>query len=318
MNIVFTADIHIKLHQKNVPVDWAKNRYTNMLYLMTIYINSNNVDTLIIGGDIFDRLPTLEELHVYFDMLAELNKSCPKLKVLIYSGNHEAVKKNTTFLSHLRYVTSFVNNNALIIDDFYNVDDYEIIPYNKLKEAVDTKRKATSKLCFTHVRGEIPPHVLPEVDLTYFDQWETVFAGDLHSHSNCQRNIVYPGSPVTTSFHRDTVDTGFIHITDKGWDFIKMTLPQLLRKTVTSVSEMIRTDYHHTIYELEGDLQEMSKIASNTELLDKKIVAKESVSSLALTPEMTMSQELEQYLTTVLKMDNNKAKTVVAKFNDYI
>ena len=58
---------------------------------------------------------------------------------------------------------------------------------------------------FTHVRGEIPPHVVPEVDLERFDKFKTVFAGDLHAHENTQRNIVYPGSPMTTSFHRNEV-----------------------------------------------------------------------------------------------------------------
>ena len=46
---------------------------------------------------------------------------------------------------------------------------------------------------FTHVRGEIPPHVKPEVDLDRFEDFPIVFAGDLHAHSNSQRNIVYPG-----------------------------------------------------------------------------------------------------------------------------
>jgi len=27
MQVLFTADIHIKLGQKNVPVEWARNRY---------------------------------------------------------------------------------------------------------------------------------------------------------------------------------------------------------------------------------------------------------------------------------------------------
>jgi len=49
------------------------------------------------------------------------------------------------------------------------------------------------------------PHVKPEVDLDRFEDFPVVFAGDLHAHSNTQRNIVYPGSPMTTSFHRKEV-----------------------------------------------------------------------------------------------------------------
>ena len=92
-----------------------------------------------------------------------------------------------------------------------------------------------SKPLFTHVRGEIPPHVKPEVDLDRFEDFPVVFAGDLHAHSNTQRNIVYPGSPMTTSFHRNEVQTGYLLINPSNWRWIwePFELPQLLRKTVS-------------------------------------------------------------------------------------
>ena len=103
---------------------------------------------------------------------------------------------------------------------------------------------------FTHVRGEIPPHVKPEVDLGRFDDFPVVFAGDLHAHSNTQRNIVYPGSPMTTSFHRQEVETGYLLINPKdwSWNWWPFTLPQLIRKTVRKAEDMVPTNYHHTIY----------------------------------------------------------------------
>ena len=66
-----------------------------------------------------------------------------------------------------------------------------------------------------------------------FDEFPVVFAGDLHSHSNTQRNIVYPGSPMTTSFHRNKVETGYLLISEDTWDWLwyPFQLPQLLRKT---------------------------------------------------------------------------------------
>ena len=73
---------------------------------------------------------------------------------------------------------------------------------------------------FTHVRGEIPPHVKPEVDLDLFNDFPVVFAGDLHAHSNTQRNIVYPGSPMTTSFHRKEVETGYLLINSNTWTWM--------------------------------------------------------------------------------------------------
>lgn len=315
MTILFTADIHIKLGQKNVPIEWSKNRYSSLFSQMLGIIDKHSVSTVIVGGDIFDRLPTLEELAIYFEFLMVMGSK--PVEVIIYSGNHEALKKNTTFLTYLKGVTRATNDRAVIIDDYYSTSTYDIIPYNKLKHYVENQREPSNTTLFTHCRGEIPPHVQPEVELSIFEKWENVFAGDLHSHSNSQRNIVYPGSPVTTSFHRNLVDTGVVVIKGKEWEFVKLELPQLIRKTVSSTTDMLKTDYHHTIYELEGDMQEMSKI-DNPDLLDKKIVSKDSVSSLGLRPEMTISEELGEYLKQVLLIDEDKTKLFVKKFNDYI
>jgi DNA repair exonuclease len=57
--ILFTADWHIKLGQKNVPIGWAKNRYR--MFFDQVNEASKDVGLHIIGGDLFDRLPSLED-----------------------------------------------------------------------------------------------------------------------------------------------------------------------------------------------------------------------------------------------------------------
>ena len=157
-------------------------------------------------------------------------------------------------------------------------------------------------LC-THVRGEIPPHVKPEVDLSIFDKWEVVLAGDLHAYENSQRNILYPGSPLTTSFHRHTVDTGVVL-----FDFISMShqhiilkLPQLIRKTIKAGDEMTATEYHHTIYEIEGDMSELGSLA-DSDLIDKKIIKRDTDTTLILAPDLTLEEEVNEYLRYVLQL----------------
>jgi hypothetical protein len=41
MKVLFTADVHIKLGQKNVPIEWAKNRF-NMLWSQLEAIQKKN------------------------------------------------------------------------------------------------------------------------------------------------------------------------------------------------------------------------------------------------------------------------------------
>jgi DNA repair exonuclease SbcCD nuclease subunit len=311
MKVLFTADLHIKLGQKNVPVEWAKNRY-NMLWNQLQTIQSE-CDLFVIGGDVFDKLPNMEELETYFDLV----NNCT-IDTIIYAGNHEAVKKDTTFLSNLKQVTNRLNPLVTVIDDYCKVENMDFIPYNKLKQFEKDPFQICGDICFTHVRGEIPPHVKPEMDLTLFDRWKIVLAGDLHSYENCQRNIIYPGSPVTTSFHRNNVDTGVVILDSNTLEheWRKLQLPQLIRKTVNVEDPKPQTDYDHTIYQVEGDMQELGEL-EDSDLIDRKVIKRDTDSALILDSEMSMAEEVKEYLTYILELPEATIENVLKEFQTY-
>ena len=309
--ILFTADWHIKLGQKNVPVPWACTRYQMFFEQVQEAIDEHGVTLHIIGGDLFDRVPSMDELTLYFDFVAK-----QKVRTIIYDGNHEATKKNYTFFSNLIRATKDINPLVEVITETYYEDDWAILPYADLHKKNHIE-SIEADVLFTHVRGEIPPHVIPEVDLERFDKFKTVFAGDLHAHENTQRNIVYPGSPMTTSFHRNEVQTGYLIIDNNfDWTWHQFDLPQLIRKTVEDPSEMVQTMFHHTIYEVEGDVQDLAKV-KNSDLLDKKVVKREVEATLNLHGDMTISDELGVYLKEILSLDDNKIRNIMGVFNDY-
>ena len=306
--IVFTGDWHLKLGQKNVPLPWACSRFE--LFFEKIREIELGVDIHVIGGDLFDRVPTMDELTLYFDFIKEVS-----VPTYIYDGNHEATKKNKTFFSNLKRATQNVNDLVTIVDKTTEFEWGTILPYCDLHKKGSIEKCNPNKPLFTHVRGEIQPHVTPEVDLDRFKKFKRVFAGDLHAHSNTQRNIVYPGSPMTTSFHREVVKTGYIIIQKYTWEWREFDLPQLLRRTITSEDEMIATDYHHTIYEIEGDVADLATV-KNSELLDKKVVKRSTEATLNL-KNMTIDQELVEYLSAILNLTDDKIKNIMAVFNDY-
>ena len=309
--ILFTADWHIKLGQKNVPVPWACTRYQMFFEQVQEAIDEHGVTLHIVGGDLFDRVPSMDELTLYFDFVAK-----QKVRTIIYDGNHEATKKNHTFFSNLIRATKDINPLVEVITETYYEDNWAILPYADLHKKNHIE-SIEADVLFTHVRGEIPPHVIPEVDLERFDKFDTVFAGDLHAHENTQRNIVYPGSPMTTSFHRNEVQTGYLIIDDNfDWTWHQFNLPQLIRKTVEDPSEMVQTMFHHTIYEVEGDVQDLAKV-KNSNLLDKKVVKREVEATLNLHGDMTISDELGVYLKEILSLDDNKIRNIMGVFNDY-
>lgn len=312
MKILFSADWHIKLGQKNVPVDWQLNRYKELISKLV----GIPCDLHIVGGDIFDRVPTLDELAIFTEFVSRC-----EVRTIIYPGNHEAISKHTTFLSKLKILVKDINPLVEIVDSIISTDEFDIIPYNQLKKWAENHKDYDfqNKILFTHVRGEIPPHVTPEVDLELFNGWSIVFAGDLHSHDNSQRNIVYPGSPLTTSFHRAEVRNGCILI-DTGimeYEWIDLQLPQLLRKTITDVSEMVKTDFHHTVYEITDGVDNLNKI-ENSELLDKKLRRNSSEATLILSDDMTMEEELSEFLSYIMEIEPIKVKELLKVYHDYV
>ena len=307
--ILFTADWHIKLGQKNVPIAWACTRYK--LFFEKIYELEKDVNLHIIGGDLFDRVPSMDELTLYFDFVKGVT-----VDTIIFDGNHEATRKNKTFFTNLKRVTEELNPKVKVITETFYLHDWAILPYADLHRKGSIEDIDDVDYLFTHVRGEIPPHVTPDVDLERFDKFKIVFAGDLHAHENTQRNIVYPGSPMTTSFHRNVVKTGYLLIDDDwSWTWHEFDLPQLLRKTVSSTEEMVQTEWHHTIYEVEGDVSDLSGV-KNSDLLDKKVIKRKTEATLILDKEMTIEEELAEYLSYILELEETKVKKIIGVFSD--
>lgn len=311
MKILFSADWHLKLKTKNIPDEWAISRY-NILF-DRIHELEKEADIHIIGGDLFDRLPSMAELELYFKFVSRC-----KIKTIIYSGNHEALKKNTTFLTHLKEATFGLNPLVTICDEFFSFETVDIIPYNKLKEYHPADIDFHGDILCTHVRGEIPPHVKPEIPLELFDRWKVVLAGDLHSFDNCQRNILYPGSPITTSFHRSVVDTGVILIDTETLEheWRKLEVPQLIRKTIKAGEELVPDPYHHVIYEVEGDMAELASIEDSS-LLDKKVTKRDvEDTALIITPEMSLEAEVTDYMRYILQVSDETIEKALHELHD--
>ena len=316
MKILFVADIHIKLGQKNVPVEWARNRF--QMFIDQFAEMQTQADLVIIGGDVFDRLPTMDEVELYFELVASLKKP-----TIIIPGNHEMLKKDTTFLTFLKRATNRLNKLVRIVDDIDSTllgGDIDIIPYNRLKHWAENYQDYDfqGRICVSHFRAEIPPHVKPEVNLDLFDRWQVVLAGDLHSYENSQRNILYPGSPYTTSFHRNTVDTGAIllDVDTLSHVWLKFNLPQLLKKTIRAGEKPVATDFHHTVYEIEGDLQELGSL-QDSDLVDKKVVKRSQDTQLILDPNLTLAEEVREYLTYILELPEDTIANTLKEYYNY-
>lgn len=317
MKVLFTADLHIKLGQRKIPKKWYINRYNILFNELARVYKEQKCELEIHGGDIFDKLPTLEELCIYTDYIARLNNQ----PIIIFDGNHEATKKGKTFFSHLKKLLEGLNAQCQVLSEpTIHYSGIDFIPYTHIKQKDLTRSFFNYKILCTHVRGNIPPHVKAEIDLDKLNKWDIVFAGDLHAHSNSQRNIVYPGSPMAVVFHRNKIKTGCIVFdtnSPKDWTWHELKIPQLYRKTVTDKKDMIKTEFDHTIYELEGNALELLSIDKDMELLDKKIVYRSTEAALDLQG-LTVREELNKYLSKILKIKGSNLNKILEVYDDNI
>ncbi|ATS94085.1 putative recombination endonuclease subunit D12 [Pectobacterium phage DU_PP_V] len=325
MRILFTADHHIKLKSKQVPKDWQKNRFDMLANNLVDIFDSNSCDLHIIGGDLLDVAhPSMEELELMFSFLAKL-----KHKGIIYTGNHEALNKNVSCMYYLAdAIQEVTKGNWTVITEPYRSPEFDIVDFVELhkKEWKD----AHSNLCFTHVRGCIPPHVEPEIDLKRFVDagYSLVVAGDLHSYQNSQSiediPLVYPGSPMTTSFHRSrTTNTNGALLIDTdtlSTEWVDLSeLPQLIRLTVSNKEEMIKTDYDHTIYEVSGDVLDLKALARvDSEIFDKKINNTVTSEAKLNLEGLSIAEEAALYLSEIQNLASDKISRVVGRIQKYV
>ncbi len=314
MKILFLADLHIH-YPKKVPKEWQYNRFM----LLADEINNSQCDLVILGGDTLDSVkPTTAELALFFDFLSKI-----KHRTLIFSGNHEMQTKTHSILFDLRYEITRCNSLVEVVTSTSFIDPqtgnhiFDIIDYMDIHKEVTPK----SNVAFTHVRGSIAPHVVPETELEKFSEYSRVFAGDLHSYQNSQLNILYPGSPLTTSFHRNrqTDANGMIMIdlADTNVEWINLShLPQLIKKTVVSKEEIVPTDYDFTMYEMKGSITDLMGM-ENIDLLDKKVnnvVTKDSKLELKT---LSLNEQMRLYLQEIQHLPEETISRLIRRFNKY-
>lgn len=306
MKILITGDEHLYLRIKGVDKDWLSNRFEKFISLL----NDVPHDCRVHLGDYFDTVPTIEELAIFLKYANGVTRP-----TYMIDGNHEATKKGSTFLTHIK--TMITNPLFRIIDAYTSLEFGDFLPYCDLKDFVKhpDRYPARGRILFTHVRGEIPPHVHAEIPLELLDSWQLVFAGDLHSYKNSQRNILYPGSPMSTSRSR-SIPRGthgyFIldDVEDVQWHSLDDKLPHLLRLPLGAT---VDDTYHNVVYEATVEhASETVEVAGKK--VEKIVKEKESVSSLGLTKASKFEDYMVAYMKQRLSMEATKITKVMTLY----
>jgi DNA repair exonuclease SbcCD nuclease subunit len=315
MKILHSADWHINLHKKKVPIDWSLNRFR--LLFDKIHSLEKSHDVHILSGDVFDRKPEPDEICLFLRFVNSVT-----IPTYIIPGNHEATEKGETFLEHFNERFAITNPNVFIITKNERQDILEqgfcFFPYGEM-QTDNLPPYVENDILVTHIRGEVPPHITAEYDFEKLRPWKLVLLGDIHfAHKYMDYPVFYCGSPVNVNFDRDDRkkyglnSVSFNSVENYKVDFISLELPKLIRKTIAVGEKMPADKINHVIYELTGSIDELAGV-KNSKLLDKKIAMKPTENSKLDLKNLDIYEELKTYL-TYIKISN--VDDIMKEFNN--
>lgn len=297
MKILHSADWHILLNKKKVPYQWQYNRFQ----LFFEQLLSIDHDVHIIAGDLFDRKPEPDEVAL---LLTYLNRVTKPTRII--PGNHEATRRGESFFKHFAQKNA-INNDLVKIYTENTREEicgqyFTFFPYGEM-QLDHLPTYYPNDILVTHIRGEVAPHITAEYDFSKLRPWKLILLGDLHfAHQYQDYPAYYSGSPANVVFDRDGINNSygvnlilFNSIDNYQVDFIDLKLPKLIRKTISSESEMIPSETDHVMYELTGSVDQLAKI-KQSDLLDKKIPTRPQESARMNLVGKTIPEELIAWL----------------------
>jgi len=307
IKILHSADWHINLHKKKVPYDWQANRFR--LFFEEIHKLEKECDVHILAGDVFDKKPEPDEVCLFLRFANAVT-----IPTFIIPGNHEATRKGKTFLEHFHELHAITNPNVVLITENTHKEVFGqkfcFFPYGEM-QTNNLPMYEEYEILVTHIRGEVPPHITAEYDFEKLRSWPLILLGDIHfNHRYLDYPAYYSGSPMNVSFDRDEKKDYGVNVIDYidhqnySVDFRILDLPKLIRRTVNVGEELKEDTYNHVIYEVTGNLDELSKV-KDSKLLDKKIAFKPNEDSKLDLKDKTLVEELTIYLDHI-KAGNSK------------
>lgn len=312
-NFLFTADIHLKLKFKDVPFVWLADRYIEFCYWLEEQRIATGATALVIGGDLFDSQPNLYELAL-FPMVFEI---CKFDEYLLYPGNHEMSTKEKSFYSKIHELYSKYTNVTFIYDKIGTWYDWQVIPYPIIKKVTkdQIQRKVMSHVRCASDRGLYSA----EIDFTIFDDCVSVLLGDIHSCHTIANNIVYPGSPMDTSFQPLPLPSRFIvHYKDDGVNLIERSdaFRRLIKVETTpekynGIKDKIKESKNQ--YDV---VVVVDSIADLNTVQDAGIKKKLKIDKDAVLVSTDILEDIRYYLTDILKVDVELVGKVMTRMQE--
>lgn len=168
MKIIHTADWHIgKFLKEYSMIDDQKYFFDQLIN----YIKLNNVDLLIIAGDVYDKFnPSSESIDLLNHLIDQfINKL--KIKVIVIAGNHDNRKQlgfgKKIFEKNYLYIETEISENIkkIELEDNYGKLNFYLIPYFRIYD-IKSKFKTQEIITYDQAINIIFDKIKESIDIT--------------------------------------------------------------------------------------------------------------------------------------------------------
>lgn len=214
-------------------------------------ITTNNIETLVIAGDIYDRsIAPVDAVELWSQFLQTISKL--EVNVLIINGNHDSLKRvgfasNLFTANNIHIVSADILYKKIVLEgvNFYllpfisleqasAIIGERVSDYNQLKQIIVDQiefDKDQTNIIVDHsyiITGNndiehdsaIRPLALGGSEFTdgaVYNDFDLVLAGHVHRHSHIRPNIYYSGSILPYSIgERNNKNGYYIHNLNEG------------------------------------------------------------------------------------------------------
>lgn len=220
MKIAIISDLHFGIRSDNISLLDHMNVFFNEIFFP--YIESNNIDTIIIPGDLVDRRKYINYYTAYCMRTEFLNKLKNK-NVYIIAGNHDLTFKSTNEISALNELLQGYNFNIYHDPEEVMIDDkkFLMLPWicdSNRDKSMQMINESNASIVVAHLelqgyemnrKGEYSEFGLSD---SLFNKFDMVITGHFH-HRSSKHNIHYVGCPYEMSW-ADYGDSRGFHILD--------------------------------------------------------------------------------------------------------
>ncbi len=297
MKLIHTADLHLKKSFNNINFDKKTRQEDLWITFENIVRASNDVDFLLLCGDLFEReFFSLSDFKRFFQTLEST-----RAKVLICFGNHDYVMDKEIFEIVDIPENVYIFGNKL---DFFEFGDTRFYGFSWDRDS-DPKINLKINLDdnFTNI---LMMHGSYEDMDKYFSfskesiaDYDFVFLGHIHKSLEPAKNVYYPGSPEGLSFSETGKRTyNLVNIVDKNI---------FVEKIKSNRREIVNETIDVTGMELYGLIETISKF-SNDDVVRIELVGKtdnpkyffetlkERFTNIAFSNQMKMKIDLEEII----------------------